>query len=129
MRSDRQDTGRKGEEQACIYLRGLGQSIVARNWRSSHQEIDIVSLTEGVLHFVEVKTRTAPAAADPALNVNYEKRGNLVKGARAFLNSKTMIALPDDLEISFDVITVIFHKGDDRYEIEYYPNAFVPIYV
>lgn len=88
-----------------------------------------MSLSEGVLHFVEVKTRTAPAAADPALNVNYEKRGNLVKGAKAFLNSKAMLALPDDLEISFDVIAVIFHSWNDRYEIEYYPNAFVPIYV
>lgn len=129
MTNSRQETGRKGEEQACLHLRGLGQSIVARNWRCSRQEIDIVSLSEGVLHFVEVKTRTAPAVADPALNVNYGKRGNLVKGARAFLNSKDRMALPEDLEISFDVITVIFHKETDRYEIEYYPNAFIPVYV
>lgn len=129
MSAGTQHTGKKGEDQACLYLTGLGHSIVARNWRSSHQETDIISLSQGTLHFVEVKTRTAPVIADPILNVNAAKRDNMVRSARAFLNSAERRGLPGDLEISFDIITVIFHKDSDRNEIEYYPKAFLPIYV
>ena len=34
--------GRQGEDIACRYLESIGHTILERNWRSGHLEIDIV---------------------------------------------------------------------------------------
>lgn len=129
MTDRRQKTGRRGEDEACMHLSGLGHTIVARNWRHSHQEIDIISFKGDEIHFVEVKSRTAPVVADPSVNVNSAKWKNVVKAANAFLNSSDKAGLSPDMDVCFDVITVVFAKDGGSFEIEYYPKAFIPIYV
>ncbi|MFC3847513.1 YraN family protein [Helicobacter baculiformis] len=49
--------GLQAEELACVYLREQGCTIVMRNFACRFGEIDIIALKEGVLHFVEVKSR------------------------------------------------------------------------
>src|SRR5512146_1040594 len=51
-------TGRRGEEAAYFYLRQIGYTIVARNWRGSGRrgEVDLVGWDAGTLCFIEVKT-------------------------------------------------------------------------
>ena len=127
MQNGKQTTGKRGEQEACNYLLSLGHTIVARNWRSAHLELDIITLLGDELHIVEVKSRTAPVMAAPEVNVNRVKQERLVRGAKAFLHSAGRRSLPADLETVFDVITVVF--GDGTTEIEYYPKAFTPIYV
>lgn len=126
MRPDLKLTGRKGEDFAESYLLGLGHSIVARNWRYSHLELDIVSLEGGTLHIVEVKSRTVPSEVEPQAGFTAAKRRRMVAAAKAFLNSPLMETLPRDLEVSFDAITVLIDGAD--FEIEYYPQVFIPIY-
>lgn len=126
MEKERQRVGRQGEDEACLYLIKLGHTIVERNWRCGHLETDIISLIGNELHFVEVKSRTEPVAADPEVNVNRNKRRRIVSCALAYLNSEKRAWLPEDLELCLDVITVVFRENED--EIEYYPKAFIPIY-
>ena len=126
MISDRGTIWKRGEEIAAHHLRKLGHEIVARNWRCSHLELDIVSLEGQVLHIVEVKSREVPSSSAPEDAVGPVKQKKLVAAAKAFLNSKDRKPLPEDLEIWFDVITVLIDGPD--YEIEYYPQAFIPIY-
>ncbi|MCQ2157295.1 MAG: YraN family protein [Bacteroidales bacterium] len=126
MGKERQRVGRQGEDEACLYLIKLGHTIVERNWRYGHLETDIISLIGNELHFVEVKSRTEPVAADPEVNVNRNKRRRIVSCALAYLNSEKRAWLPEDLELCLDVITVVFRENED--EIEYYPKAFIPIY-
>lgn len=118
--------GKKGEDEACLYLINNGHTIVKRNWRYSHLEVDIISLDKSGLHFVEVKARTVPCMVEPQTNVNYTKKKNLSKAAAAFLNSPLRKTLPADLEIFLDVITVVFDKTQTR--IEYIPRAYYPIF-
>ncbi len=128
MKNKKQNVGEQGENEACFFLQNEGHRIVARNWRNEHRELDIVSLKQGAIHIVEVKTRTAPAAAPPEINVNNAKRIKLVAAANAFLHSAEFRALHlDDAELFFDVITVILDTTGSI--IEYYPKAFIPIYV
>ena len=47
--------GFTAEEEAAKFLMEQGFSIVERNFTAKMGEIDIVSLKDGVLHFVEVK--------------------------------------------------------------------------
>ena len=51
--------GKHGEDDVCQFLIERGHTILDRNWRSGHLEIDIVTLAPDGIHFVEVKSRVA----------------------------------------------------------------------
>ncbi|MBV9609408.1 MAG: YraN family protein [Acidobacteria bacterium] len=81
-------TGRRGEEEAYFYLRRLGYTMVARNWRSPHHsgEIDLIGWEGDVLCFVEVKTRTTREVKPAEAAVDREKQREIASVARAFMN-------------------------------------------
>ena len=122
----RKDTGREGEDIACRFLMEKGHTILERNWRCGHLETDIISLDEEGLHFTEVKTRRPPMQADPQENVGFKKQHNLAAAANAYLAKK------DDgqlgvYECFFDVVAIVLEEK--KTTIEYFPKAFIPIYV
>ena len=129
MKTDRAVVGRRGEEEATRYLSRLGHRILARNWRGGHLELDVITLTGSELHFVEVKSRVAPVMAEPQRNVGRDKQRRMVAAAQAFLHGESRKDLPADLEVFFDVMSVIFYWTGAEYDIEYYPKAFIPHYV
>ena len=118
--------GKAGEEEVCKWLISKGHTILERNWRAGKQEIDIISLDRDGIHFVEVKSWTAPVQGEPEEAVNPAKQRNIVKAARRFMTLKGN-ELSDNLEIWFDIAAVTFDGGDVR--LNYFPGAFVPIYV
>jgi putative endonuclease len=128
MKTDRTTVGRRGEEEASLYLTRLGHRILARNWRGGHLELDIISLLGQELHVVEVKSRVAPVMAEPSRNVGRDKQRRMVAAAKAFLHSDERKNLPADLEIFFDVMSVVFYGTGADFDIEYYPKAFIPLY-
>lgn len=128
MKSDRAAVGRRGEEEAGRYLARLGHRILARNWRGGRLELDLVTLYGSELHIVEVKSRTAPAMAEPQRSVGRDKQRRMVAAAQAFLRSDGRKTLPADLEIFFDVMSVVFYGSGADFDIEYYPKAFIPHY-
>ena len=123
---NRQETGRRGEELACRYLTELGHTVLARNWRSGHLEIDLVSLSDDGIHFVEVKTRRPPLQAEPQDNVTGKKQNRICKAANAFLN-KVDIPYVRDAECHFDVVAVTLEETGPR--VVYIPDAYYPIFV
>lgn len=126
MRYNRNTIWRKGEERAAEFLESHGHTILARNWRYSHIEIDIISIKGRELHIVEVKSREVPSDQAPENRVDAHKQKMMTSGAGAFLRSKYRAGLPEDLEIAFDVISVLVNG--ELFEIEYYPQAFIPLY-
>ena len=98
--------------------------LVARNWRCSHKELDLV-MDDGVfLRIVEVRSLTFPNLQSPAESVDLEKRRRVLWAARRFaaLNSVQQ-------EIVFDIVSVVFRKdgsGVETGEITYFPDAFSP---
>ena len=52
------ELGKYGEDVASKYLNEKGFKIVARNFRYSHKEIDIIAESDTTRIFVEVKART-----------------------------------------------------------------------
>jgi putative endonuclease len=63
-----------GEEFACRCLRQDGYEILARNFRSSHSEIDIIARKDYVIAFVEVKMRCRTALSAPMSAVSAAQR-------------------------------------------------------
>lgn len=122
MNNSRKALGNLGEDLACEYLHGLGHTILKRNWRIGHCEVDIISLDAKGIHFVEVKSRVAPLASSPLDSLTYDKQKSLVKAAKAYLAKQEAAGT----ELFFDAITVIF-EGDST-EVRYYPEVFIPLY-
>ena len=116
--------GKKGEDAACLWLVSNGHTVLERNWRGGRCEIDIITADRSGLHFVEVKSRKGPTEVDPLVNVTATKQKHLVQAALKYLHSGGRRYA--DAEVFFDIVTVIIDK-ENTY-IQYYPQAFIPIY-
>lgn len=116
------DFGAWGEKVAEEYLRHKGYSILDRDWKYMHKDLDIVAYEDDTqtLVIVEVKTRHKENITTALQAVDKDKRKNLVRAAFAFAKS-TGHFFPN---IRFDVITVV---GDEiNYELQHYKGIFKP---
>ncbi len=121
------ELGRRGEDVACEFLTGKGHIIVQRNFRSGHLEIDIISLDRNGVHFVEVKSRVAPVMVSPEENVTMSKQRKVADAALRYLNMAKDKRIPPDAEVNFDIVAVTFDRGKEI--VEWFPNAFYPMYL
>lgn len=121
------ELGRRGEDVACEFLTGKGHTIVQRNFRSGHLEIDIISLDRNGVHFVEVKSRVALVMVSPEENVTMSKQRKVADAALRYLNTAKDKRIFGDLEVNFDVVAVTFDGGKEI--VEWFPNAFYPMYL
>ncbi len=124
--SHSKELGRKGEDIACRLLRDMGHTIVERNWRYSHLEIDIISYDAAGIHFVEVKTREHGIQAPPQDNVGPQKQRRTAKAAAMYLKTAKGRAF-GQAECIFDVIAVTFRSG--KAETAWFPQAYIPLYL
>ena len=121
----RQTLGRKGEDMVCSFLQSMGHTVLERNYRSGHLEIDIISFDAEGIHFVEVKTRRQNIQSPPQENVDRNKQQKITKAAMKFL--KTAKGLPyGNHECLFDVAAVTFDGDSAR--LEWFPQAYIPLY-
>jgi putative endonuclease len=95
-----QGLGAEGEARAARLLEASGYAILARNARADRVEIDLVAAREGVVAFVEVKTRRGRDHGAPEEAVDWRKRRRLVRGAAAWLHASGVRAR----RVRFDVI-------------------------
>lgn len=79
------ELGARGERWAAQFYRRSGCKILARNWRSGRDELDLVVLDGEVLVFVEVKTRTADFGGEGYRAVDQRKRIALRRAANAWI--------------------------------------------
>lgn len=81
------ELGRAGEEHAAHYLTANGYDVVDRNWRCNQGELDIVAERDGVLCFVEVKTRRSTRFGHPFDAIDERKRQRLWRLAYAWVKA------------------------------------------
>lgn len=93
--------GLSAESRAAALLLAKGYRIVARRWRSSSGEVDIIARRFRTLAFVEVKARETLDAA--AWSVTPRQRARIIAAAEAWLARN-----PGDAKcfIRFDAVLV-----------------------
>ena len=96
------ELGAWGEEQAANYLIHKGYTIIERDWKSGHRDIDIIATDGEVVVFVEVKARRNRVFGEPEDAVDYMKMQNLRAAINHYIKYKNVRQ-----EIRFDVITVV----------------------
>ena len=80
------ELGKSGEALIAEYLMQKGYLIIDRNWRIKGGEIDLIaSSPEGVMVFVEVKTRSSESFGHPLEAINSDKQERLMRLALAWL--------------------------------------------
>ena len=113
------DLGNEGEQDAVNFLIENGHTILERNFRFGHAEIDIISQKGNILHITEVKTRSSSAYGEPESFVNQQKIELLVKATDFYIKKKDL-----DVEIQFDIISIV--KNNAEFSLNYIEDAFYP---
>ena len=96
--------GAIGERIAALYLQLAGCTILEKNFRFEHVEIDLVIRDGGCIAFVEVKTRRGSSFGGACEAVRPDKIRNLRRAARWYLYRASPGALAD--EYRFDLVSV-----------------------
>jgi putative endonuclease len=125
----RRTLGRLGERLAEAHLRRLGFSVVARNVRTRHGEIDLIAFDGATLVFAEVKTRRLGARQrmiradqDPLTALRSRQRARLRRLAAAWLREQRH-ARPTADAIRFDAIGVIVDPSGAPLRVEHLEGA------
>lgn len=84
--------GNKGEDIACVFLEKNGYKVVDRNYLKKYGEIDIVAISNGIIHFFEVKSITSLVPQNdshrPEDNVHGLKTKRLRRMVETYLEEK-----------------------------------------
>ena len=119
---ERKQRGNRGEAVVAGYLRKKGYRLLESQFRCRFGEIDLIARSpEGVLCFVEVKTRSSKEFSNAMEAVTAQKQKKLRTTAQIYLAHTGV-----DCPCRFDVAEV-YPGGNgiwDRPEINYITNAF-----
>ena len=115
---DRQELGQFCEKAVAYYLEKKGYRIVRRNYRIKGGELDIIAEKDGVIAFVEVKTRTPEPLVNGLEAVTAAKKKMMIRTSEEY-----SYRFPHDLQPRFDVVWVTVA---DRKVVgfQYVENAF-----
>lgn len=110
-----------GEAYTAAYLRRQGYAIVASQFRCRMGEIDLIARKDGVLCFVEVKTRTETEHGLPREFVGPKKQQRIRTAAAQYLARYGL-----DCPVRFDVAEVCTTDAleENKTTIEYLEAAF-----
>lgn len=108
MPAEHLTTGKSGEDLAAAWLKEKGMRIVARNFRCSGGEIDLIVNDHGTLVFVEVKTRSTANYGLPGQAVDSKKTRKIIRAAMTYLSTHHAWQRP----CRFDFVGVLLHAGE-----------------
>ena len=117
----KQSLGAWGESVAAQYLMEHGYEILAHNQRVSHAEIDLIARIDGMLVFVEVKTRSTDAYGMAAEAIDERKLALIADAAMQYMQQEG-----EEIPWRIDVIAVSGSPRDAQAPlIDWYPNVTV----
>jgi putative endonuclease len=105
-------TGSTGEAMAAQYFIEHGYTLLHQNWRHSHWEVDIIAGKDGILHFIEVKTRRTKKFGHPEDGVGKKKIRNLINAAEEY-----QYQFPEWKRIQFNILAITMIKEEP---VEYF---------
>ena len=125
----RRALGGLGEDLAAAHMAQLGYSVLTRNVRTRHGEIDLIAFDGQTLVFAEVKTRRVNTQRQgirpdqqPLLWLRPRQRARLRRLAAAWLREEKHIR-PSAHTIRFDAIGVILDTKDRLISLDHIEGA------
>ena len=112
--------GRRQEDLAVRFLQASGLTVLERNVRLGHDEIDVVARDGEELVFVEVRSRQAGGVGSPEGSVGRVKRRRLIRAAARWLDERGH----GGAECRFDVVAIVV-DAEGKARLRHWPGAFV----
>jgi putative endonuclease len=117
----RKQLGTLGEQLAAELVTQKNMSILARNWRCRTGEIDIIADDDGVIVFIEVRTRRMTGRfGTPQESVDYRKQRQVRHTAQVYLHQHQL----HDRTARFDLVAVEMDKQGILQELVHLQEAF-----
>lgn len=115
--------GRLGEDIAHRFLQQRGYVVVERNWTtlSAVGEVDLIAWDDGILVFVEVKSRASSEFGNPERAIDHVKRAAMKAAAIWYCR---LLKVPT-WRCRYDLITVVFDKPP---VVHHYPGRLLTPY-
>ena len=82
--------------------------ILERDWKSGHNDLDIVAIDKDMMVFVEVKTRRNRLYGDPEEAIDYRKLQSLQSAVNHYVKSHHVTA-----PVRFDIISIVGSIGSE----------------
>jgi putative endonuclease len=95
--------GAYGEDRAASWYRERGYSIIERNWRSRHGEIDLIAGRGELVVFVEVKARASERFGSPFEAITAAKQRRIHRLAYEWLAQHDV----HGVRLRFDAVAVL----------------------
>lgn len=113
---DRKRIGNIGEKLALNFLEKFGYQLVANNYRYRRGEIDLIMVKEGLLVFVEVKTRSDTKFGLPEEFLSERQQLKIMETAEHYLEHCGW-----EGNIRFDIVAIVNSNGPaiDHFEDAY----------
>lgn len=107
--SQNKPLGDRGERLAAEHLERAGWTILHRNFRVGHREVDLVARRGGIVAFVEVKTRAGLGYGHPLEAITRAKQREVAFVAQAWIERHGI----EGVDYRFDAVAVLFLPGTD----------------
>lgn len=115
MKAPHLQIGETAENLACEFLQGQGLTLLTRNFRCPHGELDLIMQDGKTLVIIEVRYRKNAKFGSAIESVTKTKQNKLIAATQVYLESlKTSELLP----IRFDVVGIL--NG----QLDWIKNAF-----
>ena len=82
--------------------------ILERDWKSGHNDLDIVAIDKDMMVFVEVKTRRNRLYGDPEEAIDYRKIQSLQLAINHYIKFRRI-----NSEVRFDIISIVGSIGSE----------------
>lgn len=116
----KKEIGILGENVAVNLLIEKGYTILERNYRINHLEVDIIALKDDTIVFVEVKTRSVDFLVSPSEAVSIRKQWLIVKAADGYVRHFNR-----QENARFDII-IVLHDNGNIVSVEHMEDAYYP---
>lgn len=113
--------GAQGEEIAASFLSGRGFKIIEKNYSTKFGEIDLVTVKNNVLRFVEVKLKKGDFFGTPEEMIGVNKLGRVQRMAEYYLIDKPEEAKVYD-NYSIDAVCIVIDENGEVERINLYEN-------
>ena len=120
MKELNKQIGNFGENLALNFLINKNHKLIKRNFKIRNGEIDLITTSNGIIVFTEVKTRYSNKYGSPSESVNYSKQNRIKNTASYFIYRNGFY----NINIRFDVIEIILNHYDYNYKIIHIEDAF-----
>lgn len=99
---DKRSSGKKAEEQACVYLQEQGLALLRKNFSCPLGEIDLIMTQKQSLIFIEVRYRHRLQFGHPVESVSSYKQQRLIRTAFYFLRQQR--EMMSSYQCRFDIV-------------------------